>query len=203
MFSIIASTYNVGQIMKRYFLAVLILPLFISFAQAECFKIKKGGIEIKWKAFKTPAKVGVSGVLKKYIMTGALSGPSMKKIALQSSLVIETNSVFSNNSARDKKLYDFFFKTMVDGDKIQAKVKEFKSDEALLLEVKMSGVTKTIPMNVKMGRNDFRAKGTLDLFDFSMHSQLKSINKACFALHKGKTWNDVEIELIANFESCK
>jgi hypothetical protein len=37
------------------------------------------------------------------------------------------------------------------------------------------------------------AQGYIDILDFQGSKALASINKACFDLHKGKTWNDVSI----------
>jgi len=39
----------------------------------------------------------------------------------------------------------------------------------------------------------FAAKGYIDLADFKALGALSSINKACYDLHQGKTWQDVAV----------
>jgi len=54
-------------------------------------------------------------------------------------------------------------------------------------------------------KEHFSANGTLDLFDFMANDALSSINKSCYDLHKGKTWNDVSIMFSTNIKAtlCK
>jgi hypothetical protein len=48
------------------------------------------------------------------------------------------------------------------------------------------------------------AKGKIDLKDFGMLPSLEAINKACYDLHEGKTWQDVEIAFSAVIKKeCK
>ena len=58
----------------------------------------------------------------------------------------------------------------------------------------MNGVTKTIPMKLDFDDDEIEAEGHIDLADFNMLPSLSSITKACYDLHKGKTWQDVEIK---------
>jgi len=57
----------------------------------------------------------------------------------------------------------------------------------------INGKTLTLPMQYHYEKEHFQASGTLDLFDFAGSEALASINKSCYDLHKGKTWNDVSI----------
>ncbi len=66
--------------------------------------------------------------------------------------------------------------------------------ELWLLEISMNENNLTVPMRYKYKNGVFKAKGVIDLFDFKAEDALKSINRSCYDLHKGKTWNDVEIE---------
>jgi hypothetical protein len=65
----------------------------------------------------------------------------------------------------------------------------------------MNGITKSVPMKYSFANGIFSAKGTIDIFDFSASKALSSINKACFDLHKGKTWNDVSIAFSTKIEA--
>jgi len=50
-------------------------------------------------------------------------------------------------------------------------------------------------MKMDLDGKELEAEGYIDLADFKMLPSLKSINKACYDLHKGKTWQDVKIEI--------
>ncbi len=55
-------------------------------------------------------------------------------------------------------------------------------------------ITLTVPMNIDIKMEYLKLKGLIDLPDFNGTNALNSINRSCYDLHKGKTWNDVEIE---------
>ena len=46
------------------------------------------------------------------------------------------------------------------------------------------------------------AEGALDVMDYAMSKPLKALNKACYALHKGKTWSDVKLKLEMQLSPC-
>jgi len=61
------------------------------------------------------------------------------------------------------------------------------------VNITMNKKSLLVPMKYDYNKENFTATGTIDLFDFSANDALSSINKSCFDLHKGKTWNDVTI----------
>jgi len=65
--------------------------------------------------------------------------------------------------------------------------------DVLLVDITMNSISLKIPMRYSVVNDKVSASGTIDLADFSMLKSLKSINKACYALHQGKTWQDVDI----------
>ena len=67
----------------------------------------------------------------------------------------------------------------------------------------MNGKTLDIPLSYEYKNRKLSAKGVIDVFDFAMSDELAALNKACFALHEGKTWSDVAIGIDAEFTSCK
>ena len=199
-------TQTKRKIMKKLIIAIL---LFTSTLLAEttvtktgCVLSQEGEVAVGWKAYKTAAKIGVGGVFDKVIYTSvAKEGKNFKEILVGSSVTIHTGSVNSKNEGRDKKLVAQFFKLFA-SETIQAKITgiEAKSKETgkaktgtLMVDIEMNGVTKNIPMKYIFKEGTMHAEGYIDLFDFQGLKALSSINKACFDLHKGKTWNDVSI----------
>jgi polyisoprenoid-binding protein YceI len=174
--------------------AVSMLP-----AQECSYRVKD--VEVKWEAFKTPMKVGVEGSFGT-IKLSAKPDKSVDGLLEGAKAVIETSSVDSKNAARDAKLVKFFFKTQ-GVDTITAEIKKVDKDIAEV-EVTMNGVTRIVPMKLEREDDKVEAEGVIDLADFDMLPSLESINKACYDLHKGKTWQDVELEFeLQIVEKCK
>ncbi len=182
--------------------------LIISFANASqksrghCELAQEGNISVNWTAYKTPAKLPVSGIFNdvKYNSI-AKSGVNFREIFVGSSIDIDTTSVNSRNIPRDAKLVTFFFENM-STTKIKAKITDIKSDKRIkgkpktgvfFIDITMNSITKNIPMNFTYFNGKLHAEGYIDIFDFSASKALSSINKACFNFHQGKTWSDVKI----------
>ena len=166
------------------------LILFVAvaiFAAAEC-QLQS----LQWTAFKTPLKLGVKGTFDKIAF---VKGKNCLKGA---EVIINKHSVDTKNPGRDKTLDSFFF-SRLKGD-IRAKIVAVK-EKTLDVAVTLNGVTKTIPFAYTKKDGIIEAKGVIDLFDFSGSEALSSINKACFDLHQGKTWNDVELGFTINTQS--
>lgn len=162
-------------------------------AMAECTYETKKDVAVTWTAFKTPLKVGVGGTFKSVAYKGNASGKTLPLLLEGASVQIQTNNVDSNNPGRDAKLVQFFFNQM-DGQTLDAKI--LKLDETakvVTVEIIMNGKGLEIPMAYTYEKGLFDAKGVIDLGDFNALSALTSINRACYDLHSGKTWQDVNI----------
>jgi polyisoprenoid-binding protein YceI len=200
--------------MKKILLTIVLVLGFANSANASsksgCVLAQKGNVTVAWTAYKTASKIGVSGTFDKVDYKAvAKDGKNFREILVGSSVNIDTSSVNSKNTGRDVKLVKFFFKQM-DSNTMNAKITDIKADKKLkdkartgvvTLDVTMNGITKSVPMKYSFANGIFSAKGTIDIFDFSASKALSSINKACFDLHKGKTWNDVSIAFSTNIEA--
>lgn len=178
---------------------VLSLLLAISLAQADCTFSQPENVDVTWKAYKTPLKVGVGGHFTKTDFKAAsIKAPMLETLLVGSTANIAVASVDSKNKGRDEKLLNDFFKQMV-GPDITAKIVTLKKDETvknsgvLTASVTMNGVTRDVPMTYSFTKGKLAANGVIDLTDFMAQNALKSINTACYELHQGKTWSDVEI----------
>ncbi len=182
----------------------------VTLPKSGCVLSQEGVVSVGWKAYKTPAKIGVGGVFNSVAYTPiAPKGKNFKEILIGSSVVIDTNSVNSKNEARDLKLVNSFFK-MMSGKKITAKIIDIKADKrekdkprtgVITTEITMNAITKKVPMKYSYQDGKLKAEGFIDIFDFQASKALNAINKACFDLHKGKTWNDVLISFEMNIKA--
>ena len=73
------------------------------------------------------------------------------------------------------------------------------------LELKVNGVSKTLPVTYEIKDNVFTAKGQMTMADFNLGKAYESIAKACEKLHTGKdgvakTWEEVSLMASAKFE---
>ncbi|PHS57797.1 MAG: hypothetical protein COB17_04900 [Sulfurimonas sp.] len=200
--------------MKKVLLGIIISLMVVSGLVADeksgCVLSQKGKIDVSWKAYKTASKIGVSGVFNKVTYTPvAKNGKNFREILVGSSVSIDTSSVNSKNKSRDFKLVSFFFQKMSTKN-INAKIIDIKADKKIknqprtgvvTLDVTMNGITKSLPMKYTYSNAIFEAKGVIDILDFSASTALKSINKACYALHKGKTWSDVSVGFRTKIEA--
>ena len=183
-------------------LLLLSLTAFATTAQAkECYQLKENSFSVNWKAFKTPAKVGVGGSFTDYDLQGKAQASSLAKLLKGFKIDIKTdkNSVDTNNQGRDYKIANYFFSTMEDNSIVKGQITKVTNKD-LSLRLSMNGVTKDIPMNYTLDGKSFEAYGIIDVFDFKLATELMAINKACEALHEGKTWNDVEVTLKAEID---
>jgi hypothetical protein len=186
-----------------------ILVAFVTLVNAElsapktgCILSQQGKVVVSWKAYKTPAKLGVGGVFDNVDYKAIKpSGKNFREILIGSSVVIDTNSVNSKNEGRDVKLVNSFFKLLGDGN-IKAKIVDMTSNKrvakeprtgSITLEVSINGVTKTVPMKYTYDKGLMKGEGVIDILDFSGSKALITLNKACFDKHQGKTWNDVNV----------
>ena len=169
---------------------ILLLLMTTAFLYAgEChYQVKK--YDLEWEAYKTPLKIGVKGSFDK-IAINAIDKSSQKAFLKTARIIIDTTSINSKNAGRDAKLVKFFFDVQ-NVKEIDIKALDLYNS-ILTVAITMNGVTKQVPLKIDFD-DEIEAKGHIDLADFNMLPSLKSINKACYDLHKGKTWQDVEIE---------
>jgi len=156
----------------------------------ECRYDQGGNAKVTWKAFKTYEKIGVGGSFDRTLFK-SVSSPTADAFLNGSTITIDTLSVNSGNAGRDATLSSSFFKVQ-DVNTISGTIKSAKEGKALV-EIAMNGIVKTIPMTYSSTDDKIVGKGVIDLNDFGMLPSLASLNKACFDLHAGKTWQDVEI----------
>ncbi len=187
---------NLEKFMKKNLLLVALLGLSTSIFASTC---KVDSNSLQWTAFKTPAKVGVKGTFDN-IKLNYEASTSQIELLQSSNVTIVTSDVNSNNQGRDAKLVNNFFN--VQGVKaIDAKVLKVHKETADV-EISMNGVKKVISMTLTSTPQSMKLNGSIDLADFKMLPSLEAITKACYALHQGKTWQDVTLEFTIN-TSCK
>ncbi|MGB0453887.1 MAG: YceI family protein [Bacteriovoracaceae bacterium] len=153
-----------------------------------------------WIAFKTPKKDGVKGSFKDFGLKKPETAPTIDAYIGQTTFDIDIKSVTTKNLARDRKLAKHFFEFM-GGNKIKGEFLSLKK-KVLKTKITMNNKTLEVPLKVERNKQTLKATGTIDVFDFALNNQLSAINKACYKLHEGKTWNVVDLEVFLKFQDC-
>ena len=168
-----------------------------------CVLVQADDINVTWKAYKTLAKLGVAGAFKDVTYhPNKKEGKNFKELFVGSKVTIDVTKVDTKNSGRDKTLVESFFSKLA-GKGIVGEIVAIKADKSengkrayhgrVDVNLTMNEHTLIIPMHYNYKAGHFEAKGDIDLFDFGANGALSSLNKSCFDLHQGKTWNDVTI----------
>jgi len=180
---------------------------FSAFARPQIcsFEYQKEGSTLGWTAFKTPKKVGVPAKFSDFTIT-AKNSKSIKDLLSSATFSVNSMAIDSGDKGRDVKIAQFFFKTMLKGTKITGKVIS-ASENMLEVQMEMNGALMIVPMTMSFDEKTSKVtiKGTIDVVsEFGLQSNLAELTKACFEKHEGKTWPDVNLELVAAIKkSCK
>ena len=189
--------------MKNLIALTLLLSSSV-FAKDCTYSIAADAIELKWTAFKTPKKVGVGGTfaelgLKKEKYIGASLAEAIASIEFD----IDTSSVRTKNTGRDATIVKWFFQKIDGGMSFKGSLKDY-SDKAVSAKITINKMTKDIVMVAKTSEKMVSGTTTMKLGDFKLLDALASINKACYDLHEGKTWDDVDLGLNLPYtKTCK
>lgn len=148
---------------------------------------------LTWTAFKTPAKVGVKGSFSDITLTNTKEGKTVEESLEGAKFSIDVTKVATGDASRDEKLKTFFFLSLAKPG-ITGSFGKFEQGK-VLVNLTMNGkeVSKTFTYSVS--GNELTLTGKIDIVsDFGAEASLKKLNEACFELHEGKTWSDVELE---------
>ncbi len=187
--------------MKTLFIFLLLSTS--ALAENCSYTLNQEKTKIEWEAYKTLAKAGVKGSFDLVEIKNIKAQSSESKIFNGLAFSINTHSVNSGDKGRDKKLKEHFFTVNNAPLSISGVANNYKK-KMINVAFNINGVKKDIPLKVKKYDNKLTATGTIDMFDFGLHTSLMAINKACSLLHSGKTWNDVKISIAAEVsKECK
>lgn len=164
---------------------------------AACYQVAPSDILLQWRAFKTAHKIAVDGEFTNLKINGEARGDSYQNILNKTSLEIATNQVETKMAQRNQTIAKYFFKDMV----IKARTNSM-SAKVLNIDIEMNGKRQTIPLLYKIENDKLSAQGFLDILDFALGERLSELTNVCKALHEGKTWNDIELNLEILFKRC-
>ncbi|MFC3867591.1 YceI family protein [Helicobacter equorum] len=172
----------------------LVLGL-LSIVGIHAASIDTSKVNVIWTAYKTPAKVAVSGTFKDIAFKFGKKQDSIATALEGASATIDPIKVNLNDDVKNANLRDFFFSKF---SKKEIKVTlhdvvEGKDQGTILASVRMNGKTNKVPMEYKIENDVLKAHGVLDLSEFKLSEARVNLQKAVSDLHEGMTWSQVTI----------
>lgn len=173
--------------------------------EAKClYNYNHNSTELNWTAYKTTAKVGVSGGFN-VINVKSESAYSVKEVLESISFEIETNSVETNDEGRNKKIDSLFF-GFRNVDKITGKISKIKDDGKAIIMITMGGISIDIEGDYTLEGTQFSFSSEINLLSWNLIGAANNLNAACEDLHKGddgvsKLWDIVNLTFTTTLTS--
>lgn len=164
---------------------------------------KSNTISLKWTAFKTSEKVGVSGTFNSILVTGGEKSTKLPEVLQAIKFTIPTNTTNTTNPDRDSKIVNSFFGAMLNTDLIIGQVHSVDGDNEkgkCSFYLTLNGMEKEVILDYTVTDNVVKLVGELDLNLWEGKEAIASLNKVCEDLHKGADgvsvlWPNVGIEI--------
>ena len=168
------------------------LGLIFMFVCANAYELD-GNLGVKWTGYKTAQKVAVSGTFKE-INLQIESNDNLEQFLKSANVQINTLSFDSGLDVRNKSIVSTLF-SLKSSEKITGSISNVDvNKKTLVLKLTMNGVTKNVLMSYDIKDNKIVANGQIDVLDYNMQESFAKFAKACFDLHKGKSYSEVDIE---------
>lgn len=180
----------------------LLLTIFFLLASSSTYArlcLDQESIKLQWTGYKTATKAPVSGSFTNVKFEGKTQATTLNEIIKDATMTIDLTGPISGDPARDTNLTKYFFNLV--GKQATATITNINRGYAWA-NLKLGSKTIEVALRPELVGEQLSLKGTIDLFDFALTQALQSLNKACRALHEGKTWNDVAIEVTAKITKC-
>ena len=158
-------------------------------------------LKIRWTAYKTTAKVPVSGTFKDFSYRLSTNADTPNALLDRASVSIKTASVFSGNAGRDQILRDAFFQMMMDSNLIELRTAGWDNAHGILHTViRMNNKEIPVDFTVKQKDGSLQGDAQIDVVkQFKAGRALYNLHTMCEDKHTGKdgvskTWPDVQLQ---------
>ena len=146
-----------------------------------------GEVLIKWTAFKHTAKAQVGGAFKSAVVKGFTESTNLNTAVSGVTFEIPVNSTSTNDTIRDYKIVNSFFKTMVNTDNITGKIISLDNNGTGLLAINMNNVEvqKSFSWEMDQTTKEIYIKTAIDVLNWGAQSSLDALNEVCLEQHTG------------------
>lgn len=166
---------------------------------------KNSSAVVSWTAFKTTEKVGVGGTFNQVMVKGGEKSTKITDVLSGINFTIMTESTFTKDEGRDKKIIESFFGAMDATDLIIGQVKSAKGNNesgTCTFYITLNNIEKEVTLDYKVNDNKVSLIGEIDLANWNGDVAIATLNNVCEDLHKGedgvsKLWSVVELNIEA------
>jgi len=149
---------------------------------------KSSSATVSWTAFKTTNKVGVGGTFNQVMFKGGEKSTKITDVLNGINFNIMTESTFTQDEGRDKKIIESFFGAMYAPDLIIGQVKSAKGNNesgTCTFYLTLNNIEKEVTLDYKVNDNKISLIGEIDLANWNGDDAIASLNKVCLYLYKG------------------
>lgn len=156
--------------------------------------------KLKWTAYKTTDKIGVSGTFNNIEVSGTTTSETPVDVLKNLTFNIPIASVNTSNEDRDGKIAKHFFGTMTGTENISGMVTSMEADGKCTIGIKMNDTEKEVAATYTIEGQAVTVNAVIDLNDWNGADAVKALNEVCNDLHKGadgvsKLWPEVKLEI--------
>lgn len=184
-------------------LPLLLLLMHQSVVAANCVAFSSSELKLNWRAFKTPLRQEVEGSFKELHLkrssqvVSEFKGEDVSTLLKGLEIEIPTDSIATGIAKRDENISKYLFA----GRPIKARVTDVTKNQ-LGIDLFLNQKLVHTKLQWKTEKAQLKAYGYVDVLDFGLGQELAALTKECFALHEGKTWSDVRIDITVPLKEC-
>lgn len=177
------------------------------------YSVDDTSVKVEWTSFKFTEKTAVGGTFEMTELDHTTEAKSAAEAFKNATLSINTRTVNSKESVRDKKIKDSFFGSMDKTDFLTGKIKSLEGIENgngnAIISITMNGIEKDQNFTWITDEETVEFKTELSIEDWNAKPSLDSLNTVCADLHTGADgksylWPTVEVKVSANIiKDCK
>ena len=172
-----------------------------------CFYVfnKESSATVQWTAFKTSEKIGVGGQFDEVNVVAGQKSTKITEVLETIKFSINTASTNTTNEARDKKIIDAFFGTMITTDLILGQIKSAEGNNengTCIALITLNDVESEVNLTYALNDNVLILTGEMDINNWNGQAALTALNEVCSEKHKGEdgesiTWPTIALNIEA------
>jgi hypothetical protein len=167
------------------------------------YEYQRAFTKITWTAYKTTAKIGVSGTFKDFSVTGGVSYGTPTAILDFLEFTIPVSSINSENEERDGKIVASFFGSMMNTESITGRITSVTGNDSggtCRVLINMNEIGHEVDAPYVVNGNKIEIDASIHLGDWKSEPCVSALNAVCNDLHKGedgvsKLWPEVDIHI--------
>lgn len=164
------------------------------------YSIDASAVTVNFVAYKFENKTGVKGQFQEITINGGKASANPLEVIEGATFSIPVLSVFTSDPARDQKIRESFFGTLVNTAEITGSVKSIEGDK-VVLSVTLNEITFDIDAVQSFNDTSLTLEAEMDVSNWNGQAAIAALHKVCEANHanpdggKSILWPNVSIKI--------